>query len=163
MPGVMVRGTPYSKGSMTCVGPRCCPSCGAKVFHQLIEDDKTGGGKDWRAKLEQAAAGLRRRTGTFEQAVSVDAWFIFERPAAARGRLWPHVRPDADKLGRMGLDALQSAHLLANDALVVDLSLHKRYAPFTYKDNTLTSAGAFVQVDPMVDPDALPIRIEGEL
>ncbi len=158
MPGVKVVGAPHTKGSLQCVGPRKCPGCGGAVFHQLVEDDSTGGGKRWRKQLESGGRALRASIGyTFEGPVSVDATFVFERPAAASRRLFPHTRSsgDLDKLTRMLLDALTSAQVLRDDSLVCELNVRKQYPGMIPE---LSGPGVVVRLDLMVDPDALPIE-----
>ena len=156
MPGVKVVGDPHTKGSLQCVGPRRCKSCGGAVFHQLVEDDPTGGGKLWRRQLESAGRALRGSIGyTFEGPVAVDATFVLARPASAQKRLWPHVKPDLDKLTRMLLDALTSAQVIRDDALVCELNVRKQYPGMIPE---LSGAGVVVRLDLMVDPDALPIE-----
>lgn len=160
MPGVKVTGTPRPKGSMHCIGPRThrCKSCGTEgvVIHNVQADDPDGTGKEWRDRLIIAGQKLRQANGfTFEGPVSIDVTFVLDRPAAASKRLWPHVIPDVDKLARMLLDALQTAQVIKNDALVVELTARKCYP---CDRCGMTKAGAVVHVDLMVDPDALPIE-----
>lgn len=157
MPGLRVHGTPMPKGSLTCYGPRACRKCGTAVVHAITEDDKTGQGKVWRKLLEQAGDALRRSNGfTYEGPVQVRATFVLDRPASARKRLWPHTRPDVDKLARMVLDALTSAHVIHDDALVVDLHASKCYPCHLCG---LDTAGVVLWIDTMPHPDA-PTLIE---
>lgn len=158
MSGVKVVGAPRPKGSMHCIGPRKCRSCDAPVVHNLQPDDPKGLGKEWRERLERAGKALRGRLGfTFEGPVSVDATFVFGRPAAAAKRPYPHVRSagDLDKLTRMLLDAFTTAGVWADDALVCELNVRKQY-PGMIRE--LDEPGVVVRVDLMVDPDALPLE-----
>lgn len=120
MAGMRVHGDPMPKGSLICRGPRYCTKCKTPVVHPITEDDSTGQGKVWRKRLETAGNALRVRNGfTFEGPVRIAATFAVARPKAAAKRRWPHVKPDLDKLTRMLLDALTSAHVIHDDALVV--------------------------------------------
>ena len=121
---VTVYGTPATKGSMKCIGPR-----GGRG-HQLIEDDKGGTRKAWRAAVEQAAAAiLVRRGAPFTGPVGVQLKFWLPRPASVT-RSRPHTRGtgDLDKLERAVLDAITNAGLWGDDAQVCRLVTIKAYA-----------------------------------
>lgn len=60
-------------------------------------------------------------------AVAADVTIWLPRPRTIRRPL-PCVTPDIDKLARGCLDALKLAKVYADDALVVDLVVRKRYA-----------------------------------
>jgi len=161
MPGAIVEGVPRPKGSMHCIGPRSvlCKKCGNHqlVIHNVQPDDPKNLGKEWRTRLENAGHTLRRRLGgTYTGAVTVTAWFARDRVAAAPRRRWPTAPPDIDKLIRMLLDALQESAVIDNDALVCDLTIHKRFvgdpeipAP------GLDKPGVLFLIDLMPDPEAL--------
>lgn len=157
MSGVQVKGVPYPKGSLKCVGNRQCKNCKTTVFHQLVEDDKTGGAKEWRERLTRAGLSLARLNGfTYEGPVSVDATFVVPRPASVKARPYPHVKPDVDKLARMLLDAFTTARVWRDDALVVELNVRKHYPD--HHPAELAAGGLIVHVDLLVD--AQPV-IEG--
>jgi Holliday junction resolvase RusA-like endonuclease len=67
--------------------------------------------------------------------VAVELAFRLPRPKGHHGArglrpsapVWPAVKPDLDKLARAVLDALAGI-VIADDALVVDLGVRKRYA-----------------------------------
>jgi Holliday junction resolvase RusA-like endonuclease len=59
--------------------------------------------------------------------VHVAITFYLPRPKTST-RMFPTVRPDADKLARAALDACTVAGIWADDAQVVTLYLAKRYA-----------------------------------
>ena len=148
-----VVGEPMPKGSMHCIGPRKCRSCDATVVHNLQPDDKSGKGKDWRQRLHAAGKTLRQRAGfTYEGPVRVDAVFIMPRPKAAGKRLFPHVRPDLDKLSRMLLDALTVAKVWTDDSLVVELRVRKIYPDAKHAD-----PGVIVRVQLADGVDTLPL------
>ena len=159
MPGVMVVGQPRPKGSMHCIGPRKCRSCDAPVVHNVLPDDPNKNGAEWREKLERAGRDLQRRNGfTFEGPISVDATFVFDRPAAAAKRLYPHVRSagDLDKLTRMLLDAFTTARVWTDDSLVCELNVRKQYPGMIPE---LSTASVVVRVALMVDDtDTLPLK-----
>lgn len=160
MPGVTVTGTPMPKGSMVCMGPRTvrCKQCGHEqpVIHNVQPDDSSGKGDVWRKRLVTAGLALRRSNGfTYEGPVSVDATFVLPRPKTYPDRVWPHMYPDLDKLVRMALDAMTTASVFRDDSRVVELNLRKQYPGMIPE---LRQPGAVVRVDPMVDPDALPIE-----
>ena len=115
---------PQPKGSMKCIGGR------GRVAHQLIEDDKTGSRKIWRARVTEAATQL---AGNYEPGTPlvVGLLALFERTAAAKKRAFPTTRSvgDTDKLARMLLDALDDADVYDDDSRVVLLLSMKAYAP----------------------------------
>lgn len=84
----------------------------------------------WRANVTERVQARMRVTGTqrIDGPVRVDVTFWLTRPAAARGRAFPHVAPDVDKLARGVLDALTLSGVIEDDARVVDLTVRKRYA-----------------------------------
>jgi len=58
----------------------------------------------------------------------VDIWFWLRRPKSVpKRRLYPITKPDRDKLERSTHDALVTARLVADDALITDGDIHKRY------------------------------------
>jgi Holliday junction resolvase RusA-like endonuclease len=62
----------------------------------------------------------------FEVAISVSLTFWLKRPKSVK-RHYATGTYDIDKLTRSCLDSLQSAQILANDNLVVDLVVRKNY------------------------------------
>ncbi|MFT4295626.1 MAG: RusA family crossover junction endodeoxyribonuclease [Micropruina sp.] len=157
MAGVKVYGLPAPKGSLHCVGRRACTKCGAPVAHQLVEDDSTGKGKTWRAVLETAGVALKKaHGGTITGPVSVDVTFVLPAPKTMpKGRLWPSVKPDVDKLARMLLDALTSSHVITDDARVVELTARKCYPC----DACLPRPGAIVAITVLDAPTGTPALI----
>lgn len=121
---VTVYGDPATKGSMKCIGAR------GGVRHQLIEDDKGGTRKQWRAAVEQAAAAiLRARGARFDGPVGVHLRFRLSRPVSVT-RPSPHTRGtgDVDKLTRLVLDAITNAGLWVDDAQACKVVATKAYA-----------------------------------
>lgn len=156
MPGVKVYGDPHAKGSLVCKGPRKCPGCRTPVPHRVLEDDPTGKGKVWRANVTLAAKAVRAKLGgRMTGPVVVEATFVLARPLGHYGTgrnagtlrpsapEYPTVKPDADKLVRMILDALTDADLWEDDARVVDLDVRKRYP----SPDTLDRPGVILHVE----------------
>lgn len=107
-----IPGKPLPKGSLRHIGRG-----------RLIEQTKVKGWmEDIRADLHVVDAPM------FTTPVVASLEFYFPRPAAAKNRLYPHMRSagDLDKLCRAVLDALQPK-VLEDDSLVVSLSATKRY------------------------------------
>jgi crossover junction endodeoxyribonuclease RusA len=63
----------------------------------------------------------------FETAISISLTFWLKRPKSVK-RQYATGTYDIDKLTRSCLDSLQSAGVIANDNLVVDLTARKNYA-----------------------------------
>lgn len=111
-----VPGKPLPKGSLRHVGRG-----------RLIEQTKV---KDWMKDIrDHTVQTYGSEIPLFEAPVEAVLKFRFPRPAAAKNRLYPHLRSagDIDKLTRAVLDALQPAVLL-DDSLVVQLTASKTYA-----------------------------------
>jgi crossover junction endodeoxyribonuclease RusA len=108
-------GKPLPKGSLRHVGNG-----------RMIEQTKV---KTWMGEIR---AQITRDYGAtpplFDTPVRVTLAFRFPRPAAAKNRLYPHMRStgDLDKLCRAVLDSLQPT-VLTDDSLVVSLTAKKRY------------------------------------
>jgi crossover junction endodeoxyribonuclease RusA len=88
--------------------------------------------KDWRDAVNAAAwqavyANPPAAREVFRGPVGVSLAFTLPRPASApRGRSWPCVRPDLDKLVRAVLDAI-TGPVLADDGQVIWLHATKGY------------------------------------
>lgn len=82
----------------------------------------------WRGIVKAAAESAMTAAGwlTLTGPVVVEAVFLVEKPRTVR-RLLPTVAPDLDKLARACGDALTDAEVIADDALVVEWHLAKRY------------------------------------
>lgn len=120
---VTVHGNPATKGSMKCIGTR-----GGRG-HQLIEDDKGGTRKQWRAAVEQAAAAILTRRGQpFTGPVGIHLRFTLPRPQTVT-RALPHARGsgDIDKLERAVFDAITNAGLWVDDAQACKVIKTKAY------------------------------------
>lgn len=110
-----VPGKPLPKGSLKHVGRG-----------RLVEQTKV---KDWMKEIQAHTLEVYRGDGPlFDSAVSATLDFRVPRPAAAKNRLYPHLRSvgDLDKLTRAVLDALQPS-VLCDDSLVVSLMASKSY------------------------------------
>ena len=59
--------------------------------------------------------------------ISLSLYFYFQKPPSARGRQWPIVKPDLDKLIRCACDALTGI-VYADDNQVVAIQASKYYA-----------------------------------
>jgi Holliday junction resolvase RusA-like endonuclease len=112
----VVLGPPATKGStVSFMGKRGI----------VTKTDSTGLG-GWTQAVGWAAKAARVPYSPRPQAVKVSAWFQFQRPAGAKRRPFPSVRPDGDKLARALLDAL-SGVAYEDDAQVVELQVFKQY------------------------------------
>ena len=120
MPGesswtVRVHGTPTPKGSLKCVGQR--------GRHQLIEDDKGGGRREWRQRVAAAARAVLATSGPLDGPVGISIHFRSPRPTSRKVGEWVTSRRhgDVDKLTRNLLDAITDAGLWGDDSQVVHL------------------------------------------
>lgn len=82
--------------------------------------------KPYREAVGMMAKAKLRGAPAFDGPLSVDLLFVIPRKKTVTREL-PTVPPDLDKLTRAVFDALTLAKVWADDALVVDLSAHKRY------------------------------------
>jgi len=139
---IHVTGIPGAQGSKKHLGRGVMVESSAKV-------------RPWRQDVVAAALAELGRYGrgrpAFLVPVAVDLTFRFTRPKGHYGTgrnagvlkasapMFPTSRAlgDADKLARSTLDALVTAGVLADDSLVVDLNVHKRYSD---------TSGALIQV-----------------
>lgn len=95
----------------------------------LVESSKTLA--PWRDSIAYAARQAIAAGGpTFPQGpVRITLAFALKRPKSApKSRQYPDGRPDADKLARAVLDALDVAGVYGDDGQVVQLDVWKRYA-----------------------------------
>lgn len=137
---VLAKGLPAPQGSKRHVGRG-----------RLIEASKKVA--PWRAAVARAARDAAREQGwdTPPRDVPLELVvdFYLPRPQAARYRVYPHVRPDLDKLVRAVCDSLQTAQVYADDAQVVSIRAHKRYptppSP-AVPHPTFADPGAFIVV-----------------
>ncbi len=83
--------------------------------------------KTWRQDIVGAARDALNGSGPFEGPVNVVLWFWLRQPKKPKHSL-PITRPDADKLTRSVLDALEAAGVVRDDAQVTTLSVRKRYS-----------------------------------
>lgn len=151
-----VPGAGAPKGSLVCTRNRT---------HQLREDNKRT--KPYRAKIAGWARKLITEQAGPWQPVGVEITFTFDRPASHYGtgrnrHLLKHSAPvhpssksvgDSDKLARTVLDALEDAHVFANDAQVVELTARKAYAVDNVRpgSDVLTYAGTRIRIYPIED------------
>lgn len=119
-----VTGDPVPQGSMFAI-----MRAGRPV---VIADNSSALGR-WRRDITSAAKARATLAGwlTTDGPVTVAVTFWLERPAAAKKRHRPHVRPDLDKLVRAVLDALTEAQIWTDDARVVRIAADKHYATTT--------------------------------
>lgn len=85
----------------------------------------------WRRDVHAAADSAKLAASWLQlnEPCSVEVVFFLDRPpSVAKSRRWPAVRPDLDKYVRSTLDALVTAHVLADDSRVVRIVAEKRYA-----------------------------------
>lgn len=154
-----VYGHPAPKGSLKCVG--------TKGRHRLVEDNPHT--SEWRAAIVLAAAHLDdpdNAHAQHHQAIGVELTSTFPRPAShyGTGRNAELLRPsaptyptaayttgDVDKLARLVLDALADAHVLDNDAQVVELTARKAYAG-DHMPDALDRPGLRARIYPIEEP-----------
>lgn len=122
-----VMGTPAPQGSKRHVGNG-----------RMVESSKAVG--PWREAIVAEAKRQGAAGAMIGDATAVTVTFLLRRPAGHYGTgrnagvlkasapKYPTGRPDLDKTARAVLDALTQSGLIADDALVVDLHAHKRYA-----------------------------------
>lgn len=87
--------------------------------------------KDWRADVRNAAVIAMhdaQQTGPMTGPVAALITFVMARPKARKRDVYPATRPDADKLARGCLDALQSAGVYVDDGQIAHLTASKVYA-----------------------------------
>ena len=111
----------------------------------------------WREAVKQAAA---RHPDIFTGPLSVEVTFTLPRPAShyRTGKhahllrdaapVWPHRKPDVDKLLRATLDALTDAGIWTDDALAVEATGRKTYPDVGI--DSLDRPGAIIRITPLV-------------
>lgn len=84
--------------------------------------------RPWRDSVAGAAREAMQRQGwqTASGAVELTLGFGFRKPKSAK-RTYPTVKPDIDKLERAVLDAMKTAGVYTDDAVVVEVSKSKYY------------------------------------
>ena len=96
----------------------------------------------WRTRVKHTAQEAAREAGwepRYDGPVAVNAAFFLPRPKSAKKRLWPHVKPDLDKLIRAIGDALapyKQDGVLKDDSRIVTWHASKDYAD-AYKPGVL--------------------------
>jgi crossover junction endodeoxyribonuclease RusA len=101
----------------------------------------------WREHMKKAfELKFMELDSRFETAISVSLTFWLKRPKTVK-RQYAIGTYDIDKLTRSCLDSLQSAGVIANDNLVVDLVVRKNY-------DDLHESGVLVTVTPF-DNDSI--------
>ena len=96
----------------------------------------------WRTRVKRAAQEAAREAGwepRYDGPVAVNVAFFLPRPKSAKKRLWPHVKPDLDKLIRAVGDALapyKQPGVLRDDSRIVTWHASKHYAT-PYKPGVL--------------------------
>jgi Holliday junction resolvase RusA-like endonuclease len=95
----------------------------------------------WRETMKKAfELKFMELDSRFETAISVSLTFWIKRPKSVK-RQYATGTYDIDKLTRAALDSLQSSGVIANDNLVVDLTVRKNY-------DDLHESGVLVTVIP---------------
>lgn len=94
--------------------------------HPIVTADNPAT-KPWRRLVAAAAMQAGVPMVSPETPMAVGVVFCFERPASAKKRRYPTVRPDLDKLVRSCLDALTGIAWV-DDAQVVALNVSKAYS-----------------------------------
>jgi Holliday junction resolvase RusA-like endonuclease len=132
--GLRREGRPRTKGSLNVY---CCKD----KRHTVRVEEETKDSKLWRRQMAVAAQqAMKKHHGrlvNYAGPVEVKVTFIFARTIGVGGEVWPsHATPfptdrnlgDLDKLMRNLGDALQDAHVLADDSFIVTTWSHKRWA-----------------------------------
>lgn len=90
----------------------------------------------WRLKVAHAAEKAAKETGwgpRYDGPVSVTAAFLLPRPKSVpKSRVWPHTKPDLDKLQRAIGDALapyKRPGVLKDDSRIIGWHATKQYSP----------------------------------
>lgn len=108
-----VEGIPAPKGSKNCF---------CRGGRGVVVDVSPERLRKWEGAVAAAVSGSERLTG----AVSALLLFVMPKPKTSKN-YYPVVPPDIDKLARAVLDGLVKGGILADDALIVDLNVGKRY------------------------------------
>lgn len=131
--GIRVTGTPIPQGSK---------SASVIKGRAVLRDANASNLKPWRAHVDATARDAIRYHDTITSPVRVWLTFAFPRPTShyrtgrnahllrdnAPRHATSHGLGDVDKLTRAVLDALTTAGVWTDDALVVDLRVRKHYA-----------------------------------
>ncbi|WP_427017836.1 RusA family crossover junction endodeoxyribonuclease [Pseudarthrobacter sp. P1] len=129
-----VEGTPGPQGSKNAFAVKK----GGRYTGRVAVVESSAKVGPWREQVAWAARQCHQ--GTITGPVSVAIVFYLPRPRGHYGTgrnagslrasapALPAVKPDADKLARSTLDALTTARVYTDDAVVVDLAVKKRYA-----------------------------------
>lgn len=113
----------------------------------------------WRQDVKAAAEAVLESLGRpppFTGPLAVRMVFTFTRPASVKRhkRPWPSVIPDLSKLCRSTEDALKSAGVIHDDALIVEYTrLAKVYA--SEDPDALDRAGVLIIIGELVNSEAL--------
>lgn len=111
-------------------------------FSFFVPGEPITEGSVWRTRVKRAAQEAAREAGwepRYDGPVAVNAAFFLPRPKSAKKRLWPHVKPDLDKLIRAVCDALapyKQPGVLRDDSRIVTWHATKDYAD-AYKPGAL--------------------------
>jgi crossover junction endodeoxyribonuclease RusA len=120
------------------------PQGSKKAFQRGMKIVLVESNKDlpaWRETMKKAfELKFMELDSRFETAISVSLTFWLKRPKSVK-RQYATGTYDIDKLTRACLDSLQSAGVIANDNLVVDLVVRKNY-------DDLHESGVLVTVVP---------------
>ncbi len=108
----------------------------------VVTHDRGASLTAWRLAVKDAALKAAREAGwepRYDGPVAVNVAFFLPRPKSAKKRLWPHVKPDLDKLIRAVGDALapyKQPGVLRDDSRIVTWHATKDYAD-AYKPGAL--------------------------
>lgn len=124
---IRVYGMPAPQGSKTFMGM-------SKTGLPMMGDAGHKKLRPWRNEVEAAArtmveAHVPRDTVLIVGPVTIYCYFTMPRPAYLKKRLdvWPHSKPDGDKLLRSTWDALKNARVYEDDSRIVKWSGMKLY------------------------------------
>lgn len=92
----------------------------------IITDANPAPLRTWRDDVKHAALDAMNGHPPMEGPLELLVTFVLVKPASVK-RLWPHVRPDLDKLLRSTGDALTSAAVYGDDSQLVKITAQKVY------------------------------------
>jgi len=110
-----IDGVPVPQGSMRTVGRGVVIHSNAKKL------------KEWRTTVAWQVRAFFQDDDQIDDSMRVDLEFYLPRPASVK-RIFPHRKPDLDKLIRAVLDGVTESNAVTDDARFVEINAKKFYA-----------------------------------